>query len=517
MIGALVVYAAVVTACVGGAAALVASIRERSGASTRWVWFVALVSVVGLVASAPLRVGPAARAIELPVSAVESVTATGSDAMPWHVRAAVLRARMADRIAAPMRMASALPLAVTRVVAGAWLVSAAVVAGIFALAFLGMHRRRARWPHAMVDGVPVRVTDGVGPLVVGVATPEIVLPPWIVALDQRARALVLAHEAEHQRARDPLLLAVGALAVVLVPWHPATWWMLRRLGAAIEMDCDARVLGRGVAARDYGLLLLDIASRSRPRSLLTPWPTLGVSSHLERRLIAMTTRPMRPSMARAATVLVSATALLLVACESKLPTSAELEAMDGKRAVAGAQLLLADSTRPTVFEVDGRRVTKAQFVEIPAAEIASLDIEKRADASVMRVRRRTGASMPPSAEIREVVIDSAAPATRRDGGALIERPVAASGDSTRVRVRVVGSGAPVEERPLATQERRFDGLLVIDGEVRPADEMRALRPDLIERVEVVKGPAAQTGRFATDPRAANGIIYIYTKGAAAKP
>ena len=52
--------------------------------------------------------------------------------------------------------------------------------------------------------------------------------------------------------------------LVLAPWNVALWWQLRRLGLAIEVDCDHRVVAALGDAPTYGELLFKIAeARSR--------------------------------------------------------------------------------------------------------------------------------------------------------------------------------------------------------------------------------------------------------------
>jgi TonB family protein len=141
-----------------------------------------------------------------------------------------------------------------------------------------------------IDGLDVAVTSGAGPLVVGVFHPQIIVPAWVLELDRWEQQLVIAHELEHVRGRDPTLLAVGAFAVVLAPWNLPLWYMLRRLREAVELDCDRRVLGVHPDARAYAGLLLSVASRSQP----SPLPVAGLSTSapsLEQRLRFMTTNP----------------------------------------------------------------------------------------------------------------------------------------------------------------------------------------------------------------------------------
>ena len=135
---------------------------------------------------------------------------------------------------------------------------------------------------------------------------DVVLPEWILSLDAPLRALVLRHEEEHRRARDPHLLFAAELLWALMPWNLPLWYQARRLRLAIEMDCDARVLRAHPQTERYGLLMLTIAQRRGVAPLLATMLSEPVTQ-LERRIIAMRTTTRR--LARA--TLVGGTAVAL--------------------------------------------------------------------------------------------------------------------------------------------------------------------------------------------------------------
>src|SRR5207253_904071 len=100
-----------------------------------------------------------------------------------------------------------------------------------------------------------------GPAVYGFLKPIILLPEWLLQAHSKERAAALAHEQSHVQAGDPALLLLGLFLVTLFPWNLPLWWQLRRLRFAIEVDCDARVLTRGMTPREYGSALLAIGER----------------------------------------------------------------------------------------------------------------------------------------------------------------------------------------------------------------------------------------------------------------
>ncbi|MGI8401729.1 MAG: M56 family metallopeptidase [Gemmatimonadaceae bacterium] len=145
---------------------------------------------------------------------------------------------------------------------------------------------------AIVDGVPVVVTNQLGPATVGVLRSLVVVPRWVLALPARQRQYVLRHEDEHRRAHDAALLFLASLPILLMPWNPALWWQVRRLCLAVELDCDNRVVKALGDAPAYGELLLKVAQAANRGPRLQP-AFLGVGS-LERRLTALVApRPLR--------------------------------------------------------------------------------------------------------------------------------------------------------------------------------------------------------------------------------
>ena len=138
----------------------------------------------------------------------------------------------------------------------------------------------------LVDGIPVVVTDSIGPATVGFWRSRVLLPRWVLALPGVQRQYVVRHEEEHRRAHDARLLFVASLPLILMPWNLAMWWQLRRLCLAVEIDCDNRVVSGLGDAPAYGELLLKVAQAAGGGPRLQP-ALLGGAGSLERRLTAL--------------------------------------------------------------------------------------------------------------------------------------------------------------------------------------------------------------------------------------
>ena len=165
-------------------------------------------------------------------------------------------------------------------------------ASLLAFLILGavrLERQLRRWRPTAIDGCEVLVAPDVGPAVVGFIRPRVVLPDWSLTLDASALSLIVCHEREHIRARDPCLLHFAALAIALFPWNVILWLMARRLVLAVELDCDQRVLRTTASVREYGLVLLEVVSRRDARDLLLTASFIQPRGFLARRVKAMVT------------------------------------------------------------------------------------------------------------------------------------------------------------------------------------------------------------------------------------
>ena len=215
----------------------------------------------------------------------------------------------------------------TRTANLAWAAGSGAVLAVLAILLTVVARARRRWPRQRVDGTDVHVSRRFGPALVGITRPEIVVPGWVLALQPATRSAIIRHEAEHARARDHLALLYAGLVLAAFPWSPAIWWMCRRLRAAVEIDCDQRVIASGIGVADYGAVLLEAGSLSHARwglALAMGQPR----SLLERRLKTMSEK--KRKLNRSQVALLSGVALiaLAIACDAPAPTQVE-EGGDG--------------------------------------------------------------------------------------------------------------------------------------------------------------------------------------------
>lgn len=175
-------------------------------------------------------------------------------------------------------------------------------------------RRKESIQSEIVDGVPVVVTNSLGPATVGLLRAKVLLPRWVLALPGAQRQYVVRHEEEHRRAHDAHLIFLMSLFLLLLPWNLALWWQLRRLRLAVEMDCDNRVVAALGNPSVYGELLFKVAQASSRGPRLQP-AFLG-GGMLEKRLIALLQPTQLRSMQR---LLLPIAAVLLLITAIAMP------------------------------------------------------------------------------------------------------------------------------------------------------------------------------------------------------
>jgi TonB family protein len=291
---------------VSGASTVAALWAERALGSVgprRVVWAAALAFSVALPTATWIRAG-SATAAGVALGEPEVVVGTpGADA------AAVGRERWARVETALRRLDPA--------VARGWAMASGGLLAVFLVSSLRLRRRARRWRAGRVAGEAVRVSHDEGPAVVGLLRPCIVLPSWLMDLGPEERRLIVRHEREHLRARDPWVVFAGFAVVTAFPWSPGAWIQLARLRSAVEVDCDRRVMrGRPwTERRRYGELLVAVAERvaaGAHRPALAAFAERTTS--LERRIRAMLGLTSRPSPLRLAVWLGGASLLVGAAC-----------------------------------------------------------------------------------------------------------------------------------------------------------------------------------------------------------
>ena len=499
-------YAALVGALIATGAFAVERLVASAGRARRFVWLAALALALA-VPLAGTTAAPTAPAVQEATSAVSSLVNGTPAAGSW----SALTALPVPGGVKPGRIAAL-----------AWGASSLMALFVLGCVLLVVAWRQRRWERRRVAGTPVLVSRGFGPALVGLVEPKVVVPAWVLRLEPGARDAIIRHEEEHARARDHLALLYGGLVVAVFPWSPAIWWMCRRLRAAVELDCDERVLASGIGVADYGGVLLEAGGRSRR------WwgfaPAMGhPESLLERRLKTMSEKPGKMSAGRAVALAGVAAGALVAACDVRTPTELR-DAIEEVRAVEAHESRdgsspdatpssnlakwFASQPAPLVF-VDGVRVGRYEDLPEPVRRWSESGLQE--DGLIDRVEVMKGAAArelwgEEGAHGAIRIFMSSRPLDESDAEPPGDWPTEPNRDNLWGD-KFSGMAGP---RPLP--------LVMIDG-VRvdytanytigtyrlPLDP---LDPGDIDKIEVIKGAAAS---YHYGEEALGGVILIYTR------
>ena len=189
----------------------------------------------------------------------------------------------------------------TLVLLAAWLGWVGVHAARFIVAIAAIRRARARslpfpasarvtlahWIRVGNTGrrAMLVMSESVGAAaVLGWGTPMIAVAPSLVeTLDPDELDRILIHEWAHVQRRDDLVNIAQIIVRMIAGWHPAVWWIDRRVHVEREIACDETTVAITGSPRTYAECLVKLATL-RSGSTLQGTPAVLTSSDLRARI-----------------------------------------------------------------------------------------------------------------------------------------------------------------------------------------------------------------------------------------
>jgi beta-lactamase regulating signal transducer with metallopeptidase domain len=290
----------------------------------------------------------------------------------------------------------------------------------FAWAMLGLRRARAHgrmFPAGVEASLPhwrrVR-DDGRRPALVlseavtsaavlGGGAPMIAVAPSLVAtLEADELDRVLVHEWAHVQRRDDLVSVLQVLLRLVAGWHPAVWWIERRLHVEREIACDEMTIAVTGSARSYAECLVKLATIRGAERTGLPVPAALRASGLRARVTRIVSRRtlIAPAWSRgiAAGVVSVLCVLSLVTGGQQLVEAAALALpFDSVRVPllglqsAGLEPIASLRTPPVARQ---REATPAPLRSVPAAASSQLPADEPPPAPATAVRETSLPSEP---------------------------------------------------------------------------------------------------------------------------
>jgi beta-lactamase regulating signal transducer with metallopeptidase domain len=133
------------------------------------------------------------------------------------------------------------------------------------------------------------------PMAVGLVAPVVIVPRWVIEeLSPDELNQILLHEVAHLRRWDDWTNFAQKLVKALVFFHPAVWWIERKISLEREMACDDAVIAETARPRAYAECLTHLAEKTFiRRSLALAQAAVGRVRQTSRR-VAQILDPNRP-------------------------------------------------------------------------------------------------------------------------------------------------------------------------------------------------------------------------------
>jgi hypothetical protein len=135
------------------------------------------------------------------------------------------------------------------------------------------------------DSVPTAAVLSCGPPVIAVA------PSLLTTLAADELDRVLIHEWAHVQRRDDLVHILQIAIRIVAGWHPAVWWIERRLQAEREIACDEMTVAVTGSPRSYAECLVKLASLRGAEPTAVAGPAMLTASGLRVRVARIVSRP----------------------------------------------------------------------------------------------------------------------------------------------------------------------------------------------------------------------------------
>jgi beta-lactamase regulating signal transducer with metallopeptidase domain len=216
--------------------------------------------------------------------------------------------------------------------------------------------------------------------VLGCGAPVIaVAPSMLTALDADELDHLLIHEWAHVQRRDDFVHLLQVFVRVVAGWHPAAWWIDRRLHVEREIACDEMTVEVTGTAKSYAACLVKLAGLNGLKRTALAAPAALTASGLRTRVTRIVARRsfISPLWSRGiATAIVSALCVVSAAVGGLKLVEATVLALplDSLRAIGTGLDRVVSVATPTFASpvepppLPGRKVTSARPARRPIAE-----------------------------------------------------------------------------------------------------------------------------------------------------
>jgi len=202
------------------------------------------------------------------------------------------------------------------------------------------------------------------PTAIGFMKPVIVVPSWVMnELSTDELNQILLHELAHLRRWDDWTNLAQKVVRALFFFHPAVWWIEKRVSLEREMACDDAVIAETASPRAYAECLTHLAEKTLiQRSMELAQAALGRLRQTSLRVAQILDVKRQPGASRGWKSAVSMVAGFAVVCTLGISREPKLIAFRGNDPSPMAVAMASPTIAPNMGSA---RVSKALFHSEP--------------------------------------------------------------------------------------------------------------------------------------------------------
>ena len=207
------------------------------------------------------------------------------------------------------------------------------------------------------------------PAAIGFWKRTIVLPAWTLReLPAQDLNVILLHEFAHLRRWDDWTNLIQKIVRALFFFHPAVWWIEKRISVEREMACDDAVLAETANPHGYATCLVSLLEKSLAHRLSQRrWSMAQAAVHRAREAslrLAQILDKNRPAATRVWKPALAMVGVFSVACLMALPHAPQFVAFD--RGALASHSVYSAAVRSASFQTSVQTSLQAAAV-VPAA------------------------------------------------------------------------------------------------------------------------------------------------------
>src|SRR4029434_7206806 len=232
------------------------------------------------------------------------------------------------------------------------------------------------------------------PVVVGWLRPVVLLPISLISgFTTEQLSAILAHELAHIRRHDFVVNVLQRCVESILFYHPAVWWLSKRIRAEREHCCDDIAIRLCGSRKIYAEALIEMERARQPRPILAVAAADGIVLQRFRRVLGMSSSVVDWQSAVGTLLFLGVWVVVGVWQSATLQATPAV----GAKPVITASAILPAVTAPAVVAESVNAIAAmltAQPITEPAGGVQSVALQGPTKGSIQGVVTRAGTSTP---------------------------------------------------------------------------------------------------------------------------